>query len=104
MAVVLGLSHLVNLAFARALSRSGCDFRDLEAASGVTFRKQVATTRDVVGENPELYYEIQALNAVTPETFAWMARSFEEYREALAKEDAGLFAALMEEGRAYLGK
>jgi len=101
MGAVLGLSHLVNLAFARALSLSGRAFPDLEAASGVTFRKQAATTRDVVGENPELYYEIQALNAVTPEAFAWMERALVEYREAVEQRNESAFVALMRHSAGY---
>ena len=104
MAGVLGLSHLVNLAFARALSHSGREFGDLEAISGVTFRKQVATTRDVVGENPELYYEIQVLNAVTPETFSWMDRALAEYRDAVERGDESAFVALMCHGADYFGQ
>ena len=104
MGAVLGLSHLVNLAFARALSLSGRTFPDLEAASGVTFRKQVATTRDVVGENPELYYEIQALNAVTPEAFAWMERALVEYREAVEQHNEAAFVALMRHSAGYFGR
>lgn len=101
MGAVLGLSHLVNLAFARALSLSGRAFPDLEAASGVTFRKQAATTRDVVIENPELYYEIQALNAVTPEAFAWMDQALSEYRDAVQRGDEAAFVALMRHGAGY---
>ncbi len=101
MGAVLGLAHLVNLTFAHALSLSGIGFADLEGASGVTFQKQTATTLDVVTENPELYYEIQALNAVTPETFAWMERALAEYREAIEKGDEGAFVALMRHSASY---
>jgi|WetSurMetagenome_2_1015567.scaffolds.fasta_scaffold05305_7 chorismate mutase / prephenate dehydrogenase len=101
MGAVLGLSHLANLAFARALGHSGLPFCKLGAASGVTFLKQVATTRDVVGENPELYYEIQALNAVTPETFAWLERALDDYRRAIEKGDEPAFVALMRDSASY---
>lgn len=95
MGAVLGLSHLANLAFAGALRHSGLAFEDLDAASGVTFLKQVATTRDVVRENPGLYYEIQALNAVTPETFSWIERALADFRGALERRNQGEFVALM---------
>jgi chorismate mutase/prephenate dehydrogenase len=104
MARVLGLSHLVNLTFARALSHSGQEFCDLGATSGVTFLKQVATARDVVGENPELYYEIQVLNAVTPETFSWMERAIAEYRGAIERGDESAFVALMRHSADYFGQ
>ena len=67
----------------------------------MTFLKQSATTRDVVGENPELYYEIQALNAVTPEAFDWMERALSEFREAIEKGDEAAFVALMRHSASY---
>ena len=103
MGAVLGLSHLANLVFARALGHSGLPFGELGSASGVTFLKQVATTRDVVGENPELYYEIQALNAITPDTFAWFERALTDYRRAIEKGDEPSFVALMRQGSDYFG-
>jgi hypothetical protein len=57
----------------------------------------------VVGENPELYYEIQALNAVTPETFSWMERALAEYRGAVERGDEAAFVALMCHGADYFG-
>ncbi len=67
----------------------------------MTFQKQTATTLDVVTENPELYYEIQALNAFTPETFAWMERALAEYRRVMEKGDEAAFVALMRHSASY---
>lgn len=59
---VLGLSHFLNLLFARVLESSGLSFAELAAVGSTTFHSQFATTESVVRENPRLYYEIQRAN------------------------------------------
>jgi len=64
-AYVLGLSHAVNLAFSGALLRSGFSAETLCAAASTTFRRQTAVSKEVSGENGELYYAIQTENPYT---------------------------------------
>ncbi len=61
-AYVLGLSHALNLAFNSALGHSGTDLALLGRISSTTFDAQLGVSRRVAQENPQLYYEIQALN------------------------------------------
>jgi len=102
MGLVLGLTHLANLVFARALVRSGIGSRELAEVAGVTFGRQLATTREVAGENPSLYYEIQALNALTPDTGRWLREALDEWLEAAARPDDAGFSELMTSCRAAL--
>jgi chorismate mutase / prephenate dehydrogenase len=102
MALVLGLTHLSNLVYARALSRSGVPAADMAEVAGVTFQKQMRTTREVVAENPALYYEIQALNALTPELGRWMGAAVDEWTEIVSGGDRGAFADLMDRCRVAL--
>jgi chorismate mutase/prephenate dehydrogenase len=102
MGLVLGLTHLANLVFARALSHSAVDASDLSEVAGVTFTKQLATTREVTAENPGLYFEIQALNRLTPETGKWLRQALEEWVGAVESRDEGGFTALMQECHTYL--
>lgn len=102
MGLVLGLTHLANLVFARALVRSGVGWAELADVAGVTFGRQIATTREVVDENPALYYEIQALNELTPETGRWLKLAVDEWLEAAAAPDDRRFAELMTACRADL--
>lgn len=97
MAVVLGLTHLANLVFARAVTRSGVAPDALDEVAGVTFRKQLATTREVTRENPELYLQIQQLNPSTPDTGRWLAESLEELLAAVAGDEGVRFGQLMAE-------
>jgi chorismate mutase/prephenate dehydrogenase len=95
MGLVLGLTHLANLVFARALVHSGVGSTRLAEVAGVTFGRQIATTREVAGENPALYYEIQALNELTPETGRWLRQALDEWMEAVAQPTDGRFSELM---------
>jgi chorismate mutase/prephenate dehydrogenase len=59
---LLGLSHLTNLLFGTALSRSGMAPAELHDCASTTFLRQAATARSVLGEDPDLYLDIQRLN------------------------------------------
>jgi chorismate mutase/prephenate dehydrogenase len=102
MGLVLGLTHLANLVFARALAHSQLAASELEEVAGVTFNKQLQTTAEVAAENPGLYYEIQALNAITPETGRWLRQALDEWLGVVEAGDASEFSRLMSECRDYL--
>jgi hypothetical protein len=72
--------------------------------AGVTFGRQMATTREVASENPSLYYEIQALNELTPETGRWLRTALDEWLEAVERPDHGRFAELMVSCRSSLDR
>jgi chorismate mutase/prephenate dehydrogenase len=102
MGLVLGLTHLANLVFARALSHSSIGAADLSEVAGVTFTKQLGTTLEVTAENPGLYFEIQALNQLTPETGKWLRQSLEEWLATVESNDEGGFTTLMRDCHTYL--
>ena len=103
MGLVLGLTHLANLVFARALVHSGVGSPELAEVAGVTYGRQMATTREVADENPSLYYEIQALNEPTPDTGRWLRLALDEWMEAVQQPGDARFAELMNACRATLG-
>jgi chorismate mutase/prephenate dehydrogenase len=102
MAAVLGLTHLANLVYARALSSSGLTAERLEEVAGVTFQKQIATTLEVVAENPHLYYEIQALNPDTPGIAESLRDSVDRWQRVIDERDPVAFEELMDECRSSL--
>ena len=59
---LLGLAHLANLLFGAALGRSGIAPAELHACASTTFLRQAATARSVLGEDADLYLDIQRLN------------------------------------------
>jgi len=96
MAWVLGLSHLVNIAFASALAQSGEAVPLLQRISSSTFNAQLKVAGQVVSENPHLYYEIQQGNSRTPDVVAHFRRVFDELHSAVQNQDETAWTSAME--------
>jgi chorismate mutase / prephenate dehydrogenase len=101
-AYLLGLSHLVNLLFARALATSGRTATELSAVGSTTYRAQVTTTESVLLEDPDLYYAIQTLNPFSPDVFAGLRRALDEWAGWVEGRDRAGFASAMREARDWL--
>ena len=102
MALVLGLSHALNVAFFTALVRTGIEAEQLAGISSTTFKRQLAIARDVAAENPELYHEIQRLNEHGGLARQALAEAVELLSVASDADDPAAFVELMAEGRRYL--
>jgi chorismate mutase/prephenate dehydrogenase len=96
MAWVLGLSHLVNIAFASALAESGEAVPLLRQISSSTFNAQLQVAAQVVSENPHLYYEIQQGNEMTGEVVEHFQRVFNELARSVRDEDEPTWTRAME--------
>ena len=96
MAWVLGLSHLVNIAFAGALAESGEAVPLLKQISSSTFNAQRNVATQVVSENPHLYYEIQKGNVNTAEVSEHFQNVLDELVTAVAENDEKLFTRYMD--------
>lgn len=101
MGYVLGLAHLVNILYGRVLGTSGLDYRRLGEVASTTFGKQNATARDVLRENPDLYFEIQQLNATTPALAGQLHAALDEILGAVARGDREAFRRIMDAGRSF---
>jgi chorismate mutase / prephenate dehydrogenase len=99
---VLGLSHLVNLVFARVLAESGVSLETLQTVTSTTFQTQLDATAGVIGDNAELYFDIQRLNPNTPAIHAAAARALESWRREVASADRAAFARAMASSREWL--
>lgn len=104
MALVLGLSHALNIAFFTALERSGISAEKLAGISSTTFKRQLAIARDVAAENPALYFEIQTLNEHGPIARDALAGAVDALSAATDRADEKAFRELMERGREYLDR
>ena len=102
MALVLGLSHALNIAFFTALVRSGIEAEQLAGISSTTFKRQLSIARDVAAENPELYHEIQRLNEHGGLARRALVEAVELLSAASDDGDPAAFVSLMTEGRRYL--
>ncbi len=104
MAWVLGLSHLINIAFAGALADSGEAVPLLRRISSSTFDAQLGVATRVVSENPHLYYEIQQGNEKTPGVVAAFRATVETLANAVAAGDEQTFVSLMQRAGRRLAK
>ncbi|NDY96175.1 prephenate dehydrogenase/arogenate dehydrogenase family protein [Wenzhouxiangella limi] len=102
MALVLGLSHALNIAFFTALVRSGIQADQLAGISSTTFKRQLEIARDVAAENPDLYHEIQRLNEHGGLARRALVEAVELLSAASDADDPAAFTDLMLEGRSYL--
>lgn len=100
-AYVLGLSHALNLAFVAALSNSGEKAARLATLSSTTFDAQLDVASRVAAENPNLYFEIQALNDYGTESLAALLYAVERIRSVVRANDQAAFVQLMGECHAY---
>ncbi len=95
MAWVLGLSHLVNIAFAGALAESGEAVPLLKQISSSTFSAQLNVATQVVNENPHLYYEIQQGNENTAEVSRQFRKVLDELMCSVVANDEAVFTRYM---------
>ena len=102
MSCILGLSHLINIVFARSLTGSGLSYGELSQAASTTFLRQMDTTRSVITENPDLYFEIQRANPHSKEIFEQLRAAVEDITGMITSEDLEGFRRVMEQGREYL--
>jgi chorismate mutase/prephenate dehydrogenase len=99
---VLGLSHLLNIAFASAIVRSGEAVPMLRNISSTTFDHQLQVAAQVVSENPQLYFEIQQGTAAGSNAVETFAQSLDELVDAIAAGDERRFSDIMEQARGRL--
>jgi len=99
---VLGLSHLMNLLFAKVLAAGTERFGDVNRVGSTTFHAQIETARTVLGEDSDLYFAIQRINQNTPELYEAVRREFDELASWVATGDRDSFARMMEASRAWL--
>lgn len=102
MAWVLGLSHLVNIAFAGALAQSGEKVPLLKQISSSTFNAQLKVATQVVSENPHLYYEIQQGNVNTEEVNEQFRKVLDELVASVSQSDEAVFTRHMRAARQRL--
>ncbi len=102
MAMVLGLSHALNIAFADTLVQSGLKAEQLAAISSTTFKRQLAIAGDVVAENDRLYFEIQQLNPHELDVLDGLLSSVQQLRSHVAEQNQSAFSKQMKSGHHWL--
>lgn len=95
MAWVLGLSHILNVAFAGALARSGEAVPLLRRISSSTFDAQLRVAAKVVSENPHLYFEIQKGNSRTGDVLSSFRAVLDDLQKAVETNDEDAWTETM---------
>lgn len=103
MAWVLGLSHMVNVAFAGTLAKSGEAVPLLRRISSSTFDAQLRVAAQVVSENPHLYFEIQKGNVQTDKVLANFRAVLDELHRSVIEDDEAAWIETMESAHRRLG-
>lgn len=99
---VLGLSHILNIAFFTALAESHEVAPKLQQMSSSTFDAQLQVAAGVAQDNPHLYFEIQRLNDFGLQSLDSLCDSVLRLRQMVADGDEEGFVQIMEQGREYL--
>lgn len=102
MAEVLALPHATSLLFSLALLRAGHATGALARAAPTSFVRQAEVARVVTGENPQLSYDIQALNPLSEGLFARLADALETLRAIVRRGDQRGYDRLVRDSHALL--
>ena len=98
---VLGLSHIINIAFSKVLHDSGEKEEEFSQVSSTTFKDQIEVARRVSQENPNLYFEIQHLNNHSIKTIEELNRVIQEISDAITMGSEENFVKIMNSGKKY---
>jgi len=101
-AYILGLSHIINIAFMTVLSESGEAAETLAQLSSTTFDAQLNIGKNVVSENPHLYFEIQKLNNYSKSTLNALGDSVQRIISIINHDQEKAFVKIMQKAQSYL--
>ena len=101
-AYILGLSHIINIAFMTVLSESGEAAETLSKLSSTTFDAQLSIGENVVAENPHLYFEIQKLNDYSKSTLNALANTVQRLVTIISNDQEQAFTKIMQQAEKYV--
>ncbi len=101
---VLGLSHLINLLFAKVLMASGLSYDEIQRVGSTTFHSQMETTATVIRENPDLYYAIQRINPFSAELREAVSRELAELSDWISNDQRQDFVRMMHAARQWMNE
>jgi chorismate mutase / prephenate dehydrogenase len=99
---LLGLAHLTSLLFGAALGRSGIDPAELHDCASTTFLRQAATARSVLGDDADLYLDIQRLNPYRSEVYGAAREALAHLERLVETNDRGGWEAALAAARRTL--
>lgn len=101
-AYILGLSHIINIAFMSVLTESGEAADILSKLSSTTFDAQLSIGKNVVSENPHLYFEIQKLNNYSKSTLNALGDAVQRIITVVNNDQEQAFVNIMRKSQEYV--
>ena len=101
-AYILGLSHVLNIAFMSILSESGEAAETLSKLSSTTFDAQLSIASNVVAENPHMYFEIQKLNNYSQSTLNALGDTVQRIIKVVNNNQEKAFVNIMNKAKDYI--
>ncbi len=99
---LLGFAHLSGMLFGCALTRSGLGAEELKACASTTYNRQTSAALHVLGEDPDLYFDIQSLNPHRGEVYRAASEALNELVEAVEDDDRERFRSVLSAARNFL--
>ncbi len=99
---LLGFAHLSGMLFGCALTRSGLGAEELKACASTTYNRQTSAALHVLGEDPDLYFDIQNLNPHRGEVYRAASEALSELVDAVQDGDRERFRAVLSAARHFL--
>lgn len=99
---LLGFAHLSGMLFGCALTRSGLGAEELKACASTSYIRQTLAALHVLGEDPDLYFDIQNLNPHRGEVYKAARQALGELVESVEDGDRERFRTVLSEARHFL--
>ncbi len=99
---LLGFAHLLGMLFGSALTQSGLGAEELWACASTSYNRQASAARHVLGEDPDLYYEIQRLNPNRGEVYQAAQNALDELVRAVQSDDREAFREILSRARQFM--
>lgn len=99
---LLGFAHLLGMLFGSALTRSGLGVDELRACASTSYNRQASAALHVLGEDPDLYYDIQRLNPHRGDVYIAARDALDQLIDSVQNDDRESFRDLLSTARQFL--
>jgi len=99
---LLGFAHLSGMLFGCALAGSGLGAEELKACASTSYNRQTLAALHVLGEDPDLYFDIQRLNPHRGEVYRAAGKALNELVQSVQEDDRERFRSVLSEARHFL--
>ena len=99
---LLGFAHLSGMLFGCTLTHSGLGAEELKACASTSYIRQAMAALHVLGEDPDLYFDIQHLNPHRGEVYRAARKALGELVDSVEEGDRERFRGVLSDARSFL--